>query len=474
MRSSSSSRLRTGTGTGRLAAVAVATLVLAACTSNPQATDTPATQDRPAQDLATDMPVLVASTEEGDVAIDGASGALLAGGPGTVATPDGDTMYRASVVNGHTVVTTLDARTGATTTSTRLRGDLELAIASVSGSKLALVQPAPGATSGSLPGLPVPRAWTPIVVADPSGETSPARFKLEGNFEPEAFSIDDGRLFLIQYLPAEAPAVYRVTVLDTATGVVRPVTGRFKAPPERMPGVRLGQVYDPQTSQMYTLYSNQPGAYAQGYEHAGGASHDWPEETFVHVLNLRKGWAYCAGVPKEMWGGTARDQALAPSPDGKWLYIVDSRGGTIAVMNTHTLGIERTGQLDLADTAAGPADASSDPASIVRTSIAVSRDGATLFVASGASPGTVSAIDIADLTLADRWPSPVPVSGLGLSLDGSALYVAGAGRIALFDLVTGQTSATVPTPVLDPIVELDPLPPGDLTAAGLAATGLAE
>ena len=459
MRSRSS--LHSRSSSGRLAAVAVAALVLAACTSDPQATDTPATEDRPAQDLATDMPVLVGSTEAGDVAIDGASGALLAGGPGTVATPGGGTMFRASAVGGHTVVTTLDARTGATTTSTRLRGQLELVVASVSGSALALVQPAPGAPSYSVPGLPVPRAWTPIVVADPSGEASPARFRLEGNFEPEAFSIDDERLFLIQYLPAEAPAVYRVTVLDTATGEVRPVKGRFKSPPERMPGVRLGQVYDAQTSQMYTLYSNEAGAYAQSYEQAGGASYDWPEETFVHVLNLRKGWAYCAGVPKEMWGGAARDQALAPSPDGRWLYIVDSRRGTVAVMNTRTLEIARTGEVELSGTA-------TDPASSVRTSVAVSRDGATLFVASGTSPGTVSAIDIADLTLVDSWASPVPVSGLGLSLDGAALYVAGAGRIALFDLSTGETSATVPTPVLDPIVELDPLPPGDLAAAGLA------
>ncbi|HEX7246772.1 MAG TPA: hypothetical protein VF351_01590, partial [Actinomycetota bacterium] len=365
------------------AAAAAAVLVLAACTSSaPKDAGAPAGQEQPSQDFATEMPVLLATTEVGDVAIDGASGALLAGGPGTVATPGGDTMYRASAVDGGTVVTSLDPRTGATVTSTRLAGDLELAIASVSGAAIALVQPAPGAPSGSLPGLPVARTITPIVVADPSGAASPARFRLEGNFEPEAFSIDDERLFLIQYLPAEAPAVYRVTVLDMATGEVRPVTGRFKTPPERMPGVRLGQVYDPQTSQMYTLYSNQPGAYAQGYEHAGGDTHDWPEETFVHVLNLQKGWAYCAGVPKEMWGGTAREQSLAPSPDGRWLYIVDAREGTIAVMNTRSLKVERTARVDLAGTSDGGGGAPT-----VRTSVAVSRDGATLFVASGTSPG---------------------------------------------------------------------------------------
>ena len=298
------------------------------------------------------------------------------------------------------------------------------------------------------------------MVADPSGATPPARFRLDGNFEPEAFSLDDDRLFLIQYLPAEAPAVYRVTVLDLATGDVRPVTGRFKTPPERMPGVRLGQVYDPATAQMYTLYSNQPGAYAEGYEHAGGASHDWPEETFVHVLNLRKGWAYCAGVPEAMWGGTAREQALVPSPDGRWLYIVDAGEGMVAVMDTRSLEIVRSGHVDLGG-----------DASDLRTSLAVSLDGSTLFVAAGATPGTVSAIDTADLTTVDAWPSPLPASGLGLSLDGTGLYVAGGGRIALLDLGTGESRTTVPTPVLEPIVSLDPLADASWPASTWRADG---
>jgi hypothetical protein len=318
------------------------------------------------------------------------------------------------------------------------------------------VQPAPGAPGGSLPGSPVPRAWTPIVVTDPGGGTSPARFRLEGNYEPEAFSIDDERLFLIQYLPAEAPAVYRVTALDIATGEVRSVTGRFKSPPERMPGVRLGQVYDPITSQMYTLYSNQPGAYADGYEHSGGTSHEWPEETFVHVLNLRKGWAYCAGVPQAMWGGTADEQAITPSPDGRWLYIVDVRQGMIAVMDTRSLEIVRTGRADLGPVTDAP------------TSVVMSRDGATLFVASGDQPGTVTAIETQGLTLSDRWPSPLPVSGLGISLDGSALYAAGAGRIALVDPDTGEERSAVPTTLLEPIVDVDPLPDTSLAVAGLA------
>jgi hypothetical protein len=215
-------------------------------------------------------------------------------------------------------------------------------------------------------------------------------------------------------------------------------------------------VYDPITSQMYTLYSNQPGAYADGYEHSGGTSHEWPEETFVHVLNLRKGWAYCAGVPQAMWGGTADEQAITPSPDGRWLYIVDVRQGMIAVMDTRSLEIVRTGRADLGPVTDAP------------TSVVMSRDGATLFVASGDQPGTVTAIETQGLTLSDRWPSPLPVSGLGISLDGSALYAAGAGRIALVDPDTGEERSAVPTTLLEPIVDVDPLPDTSLAVAGLA------
>ena len=64
---------------------------------------------------------------------------------------------------------------------------------------------------------PVPRASTTIVVADPSGGSPASRFRLAGNFEPEAFSTGGDALFLIQYLPALAPTVYRVTELDLRT-----------------------------------------------------------------------------------------------------------------------------------------------------------------------------------------------------------------------------------------------------------------
>ena len=148
-----------------------------------------------------------------------------------------------------------DAATGDQVSTTTIRGDLDVRVASDSGNAVALMEPLP---DGVDPWTPVPRARTTIVVADPTGARDPRTYHLRGNYEPEAFSIEDSRLFLIQYLPAEAPAVYRVTVLDLADGDVYEVHGRFKTAPERMPGIRLRQVFDRTTSQLYTLYSTEP------------------------------------------------------------------------------------------------------------------------------------------------------------------------------------------------------------------------
>ena len=38
--------------------------------------------------------------------------------------------------------------------------------------------------------------------------------------------------------------------------------GRFKTPPERMPRIRLAQVYEPTSEQLYTLYTNRAAEYS--------------------------------------------------------------------------------------------------------------------------------------------------------------------------------------------------------------------
>ena len=401
-----------------LVVVPVFVLILGACTVDRTVRPEPAGSS-PASD------VLLVDTAGGAIAISPGTGAVLSDGSGAVAGPDGSRLYSATSDGKHTELVTIEAATGAETSSIRMRGELDVRVASVTGKAVALMAPLP---AGVDPWTPVPRSRTTIVVADPAGMSEPRRYHLEGNYEPEAFSIEDSRLFLIQYLPAEAPAVYRVTVLDLADGDVYEVHGRFKTAPERMPGIRLRQVFDPQTSQLYTLYTTKPRAYAQDY---GSWNNGDEPETFVHVLNLQKGWAYCAGLPEELWGQPAASQTMATSPDGKLLYIVDSTKGVVSVMDTHTLEILRTEHLTLT---------SPDG---VRTSAQVSADGRTLFVGSVGDGSTVDAIDTTTFAIVHSWAMGATVLGLGLSDDGLRLYVGQREGVTILDASTGTEITAV-------------------------------
>ncbi|MGQ0668936.1 MAG: YncE family protein, partial [Actinomycetota bacterium] len=397
-------------------------LALAACTQDATFRPNPAPPGTTNGSVPPD--VLLLGTENGPVAVSVATGSVLFEGIGAVASPDGSRLYSASSDGLYTLLETLDPATGSVLSSTRIGGDLDVRAVSGSGRAVALMEPLP---EGVDQWTPVPRSHTTIVVADPTGADEPRRYHLEGNFEPEAFSTSDSQLFLIQYLPAEAPAVYRVTVLELADGDVHAVFGPFKSPPERMPGTRLRQALAPSGKQLYTLYTSQPPAYAEGFGSAGGEP-----VSFIHVLDLEQGWAHCVGLPEELWGQPASAQAMAASPDGERLYVVDSIRGLVAVMDTSTLEIFRTEELQL-ESLGG-----------IRTSAQVSADGDTLFVGSVGDGSAVYAIDSATLDVLHRWPLDGIVSGLGLSGDGLRLYVALGDRVAVLDPATGQELAAVP------------------------------
>jgi hypothetical protein len=403
----------------------------------------------PTVDPSTDGPgdVVVLGTADGALVVSTSSGSVLAQDAGEVAAPDGSRRYATTADGEATTLETRDAVSGEVLDSTTIPGDLEARVASLSGDAVALMPPGRASTGGK---LAPPHRSTTIVVADPSGERAVRTFRLDGNFEPEAFSVDDRRLFMIQYLPALAPSVYRVTFLDLASSQVRPVFGRFKTPPERMPGIRLTQVFDDASDQLYTLYTNRPtkgyrgnwdgkgygdaGA-GQGYGSSGGGgsgnSRGTAEVSFVHVLNLRDGWAFCAGLPRALWGRPASAMALAPSPSGRELYIVDSTRGIVVEMNTNTLRIHRTEHLDLSG-AGGE-----------QTSAVTSMDGERLFIGSAMDGTAVYELDTASMRIVARWTMPATVSGLALSGDGARLYAALDDRVSILDARTGEELTTL-------------------------------
>ena len=402
-------------------AVSVVALVAAACTQG--------TSSQPSE-TAVPSETLFVGTGAGPLLVRVPTGSVLFEHPGAVGSLGGAFLISPSASQGSTRLRTVDASGGFVGT-TRVDGTMDVGVVSESGREVALVEPLPKGWDPSVPG---PRARTTIVVADPKGLRAPVTYDLRGNYEPEAFSTDDRSLFLIQHLPAETPTVYRVTVLDLRRGRVYPVFGPYKGPAERMPGIRLQQVLSPNEDQLYTLYSSAQPGYAP---HQAPAASD-ATVSFVHVLSLQEGWAHCVGLPKMLWDRPASEQALAPSPHSRLLYVVNAALGVVSVMDTRTLEILRTEEIGrMLD-------------GITRTSAVVSDDGRSLYV--GAA-GQVERIDTDSLTVADAWDTG-NVTGLGLSADGKRLYVAVGEDVKVLDAATGAELGTVAVPSPAPIDRL--------------------
>ena len=416
--------------------VVVCVAIGAACTGAPEPSVNLAANDERNDD------VLVLGTADGPMLVDAATGEPLGDGAATLTAPDGSRLYTSTVDGAATSLVTHDAQTGEVVARTRVDGRFDVRVASVSGEVVAMMEPLP---AGADPWTPIPRATTTIVVVDPSGERPDRHLTLDGNVEPEAFSADDRNLFLIQHLPAEAPSAYRVTFLDLESGRIQPVRGRFKVPPQRMPGTRLLQTFDPAKAQLYTLYTNEATAADEAWDGGGGDGNgtygndgayghdaDPGDVTFVHVLNLRNGWAFCAGVPRSSWGQPPRALAMATSPDGSILYLVDAIAGTIAEMDTRSLEIVRTHDVDLGSSGG------------VRTSAAVSADGRVLYVGSAVDGEAIHALATDTFAAVGRWEVGADVHDLEVATDGERLYAALDAAIALLDPDDGSTQGAVP------------------------------
>ena len=408
-----------------LVTVSVLALVAAGCTGSTApgaSTDVPGSFGSPG---TVPSETLLLGTGSGPLLIQVPAGSVLFEQPGSVASLGGEWVLSTEEQDGATMLATRDAATGEVVSSTRVPGDLDVRIVSESGRAVALMDPLP---DGWDPFVPLPRATTTIVVADPTGASRPRTFDLVGNYEPEAFSAADDALFLIQHLPAETPQAYRVTMLDLDEGRVRPVFGPFKGPSERMPGIRLQQVLSPTATQLYTLYSSA----TPGYIPHGAPGPQGAVVSFVHVLSLEDGWAHCVGLPESMWDRPSSQQAMAPTPDGTYLFVVDVGRGEIAALHTGTLRV-RTLRVELGLSGA-----------IDRTTAQMSADGRILFVATAGPEGsTVTAVDVGSSEVVDRWSVDGRISSLGLSTDGARLYAATGDGLVVLDAVSGADLGAV-------------------------------
>jgi hypothetical protein len=362
---------------------------------------------------------LILGSNGGVVSMNPGSGAVRFQGPGVPALGNWSTLFETAPVGDATTLQASDVVTGDVVSSVQLPGALDVRVASPDGSRVAMMAPLP---AGGSPWIPTPRTSTDLVVADPTGATEPRAYRLDGNFEPEAFSFDGTGLFLIRYVPPADPTGYRVARLDLASGRVASVSTGAKGVVETMSGTRLEQVVSPDGTMLYTLYTTQPAEYAELRHQAGRPV------AFVHTLSLDEGWAHCVGLPRELWGGDPADQAMAVSPDGG-LYVVDTARDVLAVMDTEELTSESF-ELDL-------------PSADTPTHAAVAEDG-TLFVAAGTE---VAAIDPATPAITATWATGTAVTAIGTLPDG--LGVAMADRITVIEPATGKHLLTIPSPTVE-------------------------
>ena len=250
---------------------------------------------------------------------------------------------------------------------------------------------------------PAGRDVTPVLIADAGGIRQ--RLRLPGNFVPEAFTNDLAGLFVLEWLPPNAPDRYRVRVVDLATGKPDPLVTRDKGPiptgaEEEMRGDGRQAVLAPNRTVLYTLYTHQPDHQHTRDRISGRPGSD--VHAFVHTLHLEQRWAYCVDLPHPFGEGPADGHAMAITPDGTRLYVVDVTSGIVAEISTEELTVCRTAKLVAAT---GPAYAVAD--------------GDRLFLGAGA---TVWTSDLAGLGGATARPVRDPGTGLVLSPDGRRLY----------------------------------------------------
>jgi hypothetical protein len=168
--------------------------------------------------------------------------------------------------------------------------------------------------------------------------------ELPGNFEPEAFSADGQRLYLLDYLPPQKPELYRVRVLDLTTGQVLPLNTRDKQPippgaEETMRGQGHQAVFDPANGTLFTLYTHQ-----EGHQHTGellGVRPGSPDvHAFIHALHLELGWAYCIDLPKPFGESGTEGHTLALGAGQ--LFAISAAHGVVARISPESLNILST------------------------------------------------------------------------------------------------------------------------------------
>jgi hypothetical protein len=209
-------------------------------------------------------------------------------------------VFRTSAHGDRTIVTAVDAASGSVVARESLAGRFELPQVTLAGMVGGISHDGETLVLAEAPSAV--RSSTRFAVLDTELAEPPRFLGVDGDFSFDALSPDGRRLFLVEHLPPDGSAHYRVRMLRLATGELDPaviVDKRF--PDERMKGYPLARAESADGLWVYTLYRD-------------------GTRNFVHAL-MTDGYAFCIDLP------------TAGSPDGPWTLTVEPDGGTLAVTN---------------------------------------------------------------------------------------------------------------------------------------------
>lgn len=385
--------------------------------------------------------LLLVGSPFGVSAVQPDTGSVAFAAPRAVLAPDRSHLFNVQAHGSTTRVAALDAATGQERSSQEAAGSFTLGALSATGRFVALVDGEPQGYSAHPPG----RERTAVLIVDTTGATSPRRIELAGNIEPEAFSTDERSLFVIDYLPPLAPDRYRVRRIDLDTGSIAPVRTRSKLlVEEEMRGHSRQQVRSPDGRLLYTLYLKEDEhVHARDLVAAGGSGRPSGARAFVHVLHLEEQWAFCLDLPHPFGQGPARAHALAVSPDGGSLYVVDWSSGSVAVASSPTFQLRQRVK--------GFMDESGGHPAVARTGRGV------LYVAGG---DRLLALHGSTLSVVGSHRLGGPVSALELSPDGSRLYAGLPREVAVIDPRTWRQVQSLSIEAVDWLARVEVTPRG--------------
>lgn len=341
-----------------------------------------------------------------------------------VVAADGRTVVAVAASPGETSATVawLDVSTGETLAAFDVGSDLRVTAVSSSGELAVLADAQVGGTARS----------THVVAVDRRAGVL-GDWSVPGNLVPEAFAdafAGDGSglpigIFVIEYV---RPEVYRVRVLDTASGELSlPLNLRDKARTvdEAMEAIGRTAAFDSVNRLLFTLYQGVPDG-------------DLPTTAFVHTLGLING-VYCLDLPTDLALGDLPG-AVAVDPWGRRLYVASPNGGIAAFTIRDILD---PSIVPVAEPVAWVEPGSSVAVLASEDAVHVAINGAT-----GLTDGQAALIlDLDPATLRERSRIVVDgaVEAMAMTADG-ALIVADEGRLRAL-AATGEVLQEVELPV---------------------------